>query len=262
FVAWFTDSADSTSWPMHVEQETRKLYDELMAPLRERLSCRYAAAKRIILVPNQGLNLLPLHACWWDSDGGGRRFFLDEYDILYAPSCQVLKRCIERERRNGSLPKSLFAVQNPDGSLACADWEVEEASRLFPAPNRLILKGHEATKVAVEHAILFGEEKLFSCRGMFDRRDVAQSHLKLHGDDRLAVTDILSMAFDKTRLVIMSAGETGLSEIHAVEEYQGLTSAFLIAGAQTVIASLWPTNDFVRAILIQRLHCNLYKRHL
>jgi tetratricopeptide (TPR) repeat protein len=45
-------------WLVYMEQTTRELYRWLLAPVHERLRQRYSEARRLILVPNKGLNSL------------------------------------------------------------------------------------------------------------------------------------------------------------------------------------------------------------
>jgi CHAT domain-containing protein len=228
---------------------------------------RYPEARRLILVPNKGLNLLPLHACW-EQETGERRYILDDYEIAYTPSCQVLKRCLAREQANGAPARSLFAVQNPDPEykdlkLPFSDWEVEEVCKFFVEENRRVLAGSQAVEAAVKEGIVFGEEKLFSCHGLFDLANVEQSHLGLHNGGRLTVSDIVPMDLSGTWLVVKSACETGLTDYRdIIDEYQGLPAAFLVAGAQTVVPSLWAVNDFSTALLMQRFHANLYENKM
>jgi tetratricopeptide (TPR) repeat protein len=225
-----TGQLSSWEWLACVEETTRALYERLLTPLHQRLQARYPEARRLILIPNKGLNLLPLHAGWWE-ENGERRALLDDYEISYAPSCQVLKRCLSREPAYGAPAANLFAVQNPDGTLPFPDWEVEEVSKFFGDEHQLILRGPEATEEGVKERMTFGEEKLFSCHGVFDLNDVEQSRLELHGGGRLSVRDIVPIDLKGTWLVVMSACETGLTDHRdLIDEYQGFPSAFLVAG--------------------------------
>jgi CHAT domain-containing protein len=59
------------------------------------------------------------------------------------------------------------------------------------------------------------------------------------------------------RLAVLSACESGVSRVHASSEMTGLPASFLIAGAQSVVASLWRVNDTATAILMSYFYAEL-----
>ncbi|HLO50187.1 MAG TPA: CHAT domain-containing protein, partial [Kamptonema sp.] len=59
------------------------------------------------------------------------------------------------------------------------------------------------------------------------------------------------------RLVSLSACETGLVSRVVTDEYIGLASGFLYAGAGNVVSSLWSVSDFSTAFLMIRFYQNL-----
>ncbi|MEG4228996.1 CHAT domain-containing protein [Microcoleus sp. N9_B2] len=66
----------------------------------------------------------------------------------------------------------------------------------------------------------------------------------------LTLEEIFDLQLIKCSLVVLSACETGLTDIkNTTDEYIGLPSGFLYAGATSVLSTLWAVNDVSTAIL-------------
>ncbi len=249
--------------------------------------------KKLILIPHRYLHLLPIHALQL-SDG---EYLSDKFSdgVSYAPSCQLLKitqqklsKC--RDAIYGDVMynvSTLFAIQNPTKDLEFTDIEVETIATKFKPHH--ILKHHQATETVLKQQPNINHLKNanwlhFSCHGYFNFINPAKSGLQLADtlvspipentkssrllklsdgteidlETCLTLTDIFDLSLSNCRLVTLSACESGFTDFtNSSDEYIGLPSGFIYAGAASVVSTLWTVDDFATAILMIKFYENI-----
>ncbi|MEH2170275.1 MAG: CHAT domain-containing protein [Nostoc sp.] len=234
---------------------------------------------QLILIPHQFLHLFPLHAIPVNQNLKNSSCLLDLFagGVSYAPSCQLLQQVQQRQRPDF---QSLFAIQNPTEDLNYTNLEVESILSYFPSHQ--VLSKKQATKAALSQAATQLKEANylhFSCHGSFNLNYPQNSFLLLADADVYPIPDdanperylkvsdtkavdlskcltlgnLFERTFDfsQTRLVVLSACETGLIDFNNTsDEYIGLPSGFLYAGSSSVVSSLWTVNDLSTSFLM------------
>jgi len=81
-------------------------------------------------------------------------------------------------------------------------------------------------------------------------------------DGILSSTEVVTLPLSHTRWVVLAACDTGLGRFVAGEGVFGLRRGFRLAGARTVLMSLWNVNDAATGALMQALYAARWQKKL
>jgi CHAT domain-containing protein len=200
----------------------------------------------LIVVPHGVLNYLPfalLHA----NRSNRWTFLTEQFVIAVAPSAAWLLR--PARMQNADSPR-VVSLAPGNSRLKFAIPEAKRVAALF-APESEMLLGSRATETRLKVTADQYQIIHLATHGFFNHTNPLFSGIQLEPDDqndgRLEVHEIMGLHLN-AKLVTLSACDTALgggdfSEIPAGDEFVGLSRAFLEAGSDAVLASLWKVND-------------------
>ena len=205
--------------------------------------------ERLVIIPHEDLGTIPFQALQDPSDG---RFLGERFQISYAPSASVL---LALRRSPGLTGGRLLAVADP--GITAARPEVEAIAKLFPGRSKVVAD-ELAREADVKGWVRDYDVIHLSVHGKFDAGEPLLSYLNLGrggGDDgRLTAAEMFGLPLDKSRLVVLSACETGRVEATHGNETLGMVRALIYAGAGTLVLSYWEVDSAATALWMQTFY--------
>jgi CHAT domain-containing protein len=279
------------SYDPNQRNRARKLARILDAQLMQPLRAHWGSARRLFLSPDGLLNLIPVGAL---VDERGQEL-LRNYELRYLTSGRDLLRLeVKRQSTDDIL---IIGAPDYDNSGAASNKRSGQVSRDLPVgerykalpsavaeaqavksrfPQAQMLLGAAATESAVKqaqrptilHLITHGvflpdqnAEKEYVLENPLLRSwlALAGANQRKSGNEDGILTAYEAAALDLwgTKLVTLSACETGIGEIKNGEGVFGLRRALVLAGAETQLTSLWKVNDLVTSKLMKRYYAKL-----
>lgn len=255
-------------------QSGRELFSLLIAPLS------LAAEKsRLVVVPDGKLHLLPFDAL---IDASGQ-YLVQTKDVVYAPSVSTVLLLRKRPAIDaanallaiGGLPYAgssqlQAAVRGDSSTTTLADIpgsrdEVRDAAKLLQAKNARVdlLLDENGTKAALERAL----QKRYSMihlavHAVADSKNPDRAALFLLSDKNTGTDGTLDAAEVVTlpiraNVVVLSACDTAAGRLEGQEGIATLSRAFLLAGARTVISTLWSVDDTFSRFLMSQFYTKI-----
>ncbi len=174
---------------------------------------------------------------------------------LYSSNIVNMLAAVKKNSREGRL----VAFGNPEGAdLPASSLEVAKIGSLFPSS--LVFTGREATKEAFMGKAPLGTFLHIATHSTLNRDDINSSYIQFAGEKgHLSLGEIYGLSLPEAQLVVLSSCQSALGSDNPGREFASLASAFTVAGAPSVIASLWRTDDASTALLFEEFYGNLKK---
>lgn len=248
--------------------------------------------KSISVVAEGALRTIPVGALWV-ARGGTERRLAETHLVTYRPSLGHLgdssrARGVETERRM-LLVGDPVPLRSPAGAvstnlrgnapgidstefqrLPASRLEIEQIVRIAQGWQADVLMGEKATKAAVLAQPLAKYQVLhFATHARLDVHDPQLSAIVLSsprapaapGDGSLSLREILGLELHADT-VVLSACEGSLGKEYRGQLSFGLSEAFLLAGAENVLASLWRVSDVATERYMQSFYAEYIRQGL
>lgn len=234
------------------------LYAMLIAPLMQK---KYlAGARALFVVPDSILNYLPFAVLPVEREGR-TRYLVEDFNISVLPAAALT---VAQSHQPADSTGRVLAVAPARSGLAFALDEARDVSKRF-LPGSDVLIGPEATETRFKERASQYQIIHLATHGFFNRANPAFSGLQLEpdaqDDGRLEVHEIRQLKLN-ARLVTLSACDTALGsgafgEMPAGDEFIAVDRAFLEAGSDAVLASLWKVNDRSTLTMMSSLYSKI-----
>lgn len=212
---------------------------------------------RVHWCPTSMLSFLPLHAAAAAGQDQPGQSVLDRVVSSYTPSLRMLRYTSQRPDPPSDRRRLLVVAMPETPGLGPLPGARLEASILdvLPVPSQ-VLAGAQATHDAVLRAIDDHAWVHFACHATQDRQDPSRGRLFLY-DHPLTVLEISRLRLEYAQFAFLSACDTARGGLRLPDEALHLGGALQLAGYQHVIATLWPINDRIAAVVAGRVYDRL-----
>lgn len=229
------------------------LYVLLINPL-SRDGVRLEDYERIAIVPHGMLHYVPFPALL-DANG---HFLISKTALTIVPSASIWLALLERR----GPAKQFVGMGNPAlkkgaAELPYSGQEMEAIAKEMASAAPKVLEGPDATKGRLAREAPAANILHLATHGLFPDYNAMDNHAVIlsadNGDDgTLTAARIRQMDLHATRLAVLSVCNGGLYRIGPADSPFGLIPAFMEAGSQNVMGTLWPLDDkFGRDFMVE-----------
>jgi CHAT domain-containing protein len=257
--------------PAHLE--AKQLFNSLLLPVPE-----VQNKQELVIIPDGQLHLVPFGAL----ENRSASYLIESHIIAYSPSATSFYLLTQESGHAGLSVRPLLGVGGIPYSeapsrpvslirgtersmlvdLPYSKQEVLDANSAIVGSNELLL-GEDATESAFKRAASrrFGTIHL-AVHGLAGDPDPDQAGLALlpnisAGEDGLLHASEIATMHVNANLVVLSSCDTAVGPIEGEEGISTLSNSFLLAGAKSVVSTLWSVEDTSSLFLMKRFYSRI-----
>jgi CHAT domain-containing protein len=236
---------------------SKELYQILISPIKNNLD----TSKQIFIIPDKILFRMPFVTLYSD------KYLIEDYKISFSPSANVFLNCSKKAKEFGvKQSETLLSVGDPTFNqaqyenllkpLLSAKNEAIEIAKLYTNPK--ILVENNATKEQIKENLKSADVFHFAGHYVVEEKTPLLSSLVLAGNKKTESNftnhEIITQKLSNTRLIILSACDTGIEKYYKGEGMIGASRTFLAINVPLVVASQWSVDSQATKQLMIRFH--------
>jgi len=235
----------------NVKRRAQDLYRELIEPVEPYIR----GAKVVGIVPHRALHYLSFASLY-----DGEAYLVESVPLFYSPSASLLPPLLKSTPEGDKRNLAVLAVANPAVGrrayeLPFTEKEALSIGRDFNRVRKMLGKG--ATESNVIETAPGSDIIHIGAHGRFDEVNPLLSSLVLAPDERedgnLELHEVTGLKLN-ARLVTLSACQSGLGTLKAADELVSLSRAFMYAGTNAILSTLWRVDDVSTALLSKHFY--------
>jgi CHAT domain-containing protein/Flp pilus assembly protein TadD len=238
------------------QDEERALAKELYSLLIQPVESLLDSKNVICVIPDKNLGYISFGALISPASG---KYLIDDYVLTVSQSPSVFLRSTNNATQKADVKQeSVLSVGNPrfDHSafpelddLPDATQEAIDVASVYKATP---LVKSNATRAAVLNQMIKSDVIHLAGHSVLDELPMNSRLLLAKGD--LSAEEIYGLKLAHTRLVVLSACQTGAERYYDGEGMSSLARVFIGAGVPLVVASLWPVDSAATRKLMVSFH--------
>ena len=231
------------------QQEVGELLTDLGNVLIEPVADLLDSDRTVVIIPDRALHGLPFEVL--RRPGKSQHYLIQDFPILISPNLThlLLTKAVQ-PRREGIVG---FASKNGDSSEAK---ELAALTNIYPKSEMFV--GTEVGKPRFLGVMRKAAVLHYAGHSATDAVDPLRSTILLDGNrfgpNSVTAVDIAQQRLQSNAVVVLSSCDSSVGNSRDGIGMRGLTSAFLIGGAGSVVGSLWPVEASSTADLMIRFH--------